>query len=520
MRICLMSREYPPDTGWGGIATFARHLAHGLKELGHDVEVISMAKPGAPATSNEHEGVRVHRVEPYIKDGDLGLLGRATPNSRFTLSAVFALWQKFLELHQENPFEVLDTPELLAEGLMPALSKVAPLVVRLYTPHFKFIADGLHNTKHTIDHHFIGLAERFALLNADAITSPSKDLAEFVANDLHYPLEQIQIIMNPIDAGEFQPEGPRKIVVEGQLKILFVGRLEERKGINYLIQTVPEVIKKFPNAHYYIIGDDTITGKGHTSVLTELKKFIAANNCAANITFIPRVPLTELPQYYRSADISVVPSLYDNSPYSALEAMSCGRAVIGTSSGGTKEYMVAGESGLLVPPKDSPALTEALIKLLGSEVERRRLGDNARTRVLECFQRAEIARQTTEVYKAAQKSFETTKLSPQYRRSPADLLADADSLLNAFHETIHDVLYSFSWRYRAAYWVHLIKKRPRLFAAKIALRAFQQLGSLPGFKGETITNKIAWLESQVNAKQIRQSPVPPRLSAASSDSKS
>jgi glycosyltransferase involved in cell wall biosynthesis len=519
MRICLLSREYPPDTGWGGIATFARHLAHGLKEIGHDVVVISMAKPGAAASTGEHEGIKIHRVEPYIKEGDLGLLGRATPNSRFTLSAVFALWAKFLELHQEQPFDVLDTPELLAEGLMPALSKIAPLVVRLYTPHFKFIVDGLHNTKHTIDHHFIGLAERFALLNADAITSPSKDLAEFVANDLHYPLEQIKIIMNPIDVGEFHPAGPCKIVAEGKLKILFVGRLEERKGINYLIETIPEVVKKYPNAHYYVIGDDTITGKGHTSVLNELKKFIQANNCHSNVTFMPRVPLVDLPQYYRSADICVVPSLYDNSPYSALEAMSCGRPVIGTNSGGTKEYMVAGESGLLVPPKDTPALTEALINLLGSESERKRLGENARARVLERFQRAEIARQTVEVYKEAQSSFETSKLSPQYRRSPADLLADADSLLNAFHETIHDVLYSFSWRYRAAYWVHLIKKRPRLFAAKIALKAFQKIGSLPGFKGETMTNKIAWLETQVNAKQVRQSPVPPRLNTASSETK-
>ncbi len=44
LRVCLISREYPPDTGWGGIATFARHLAHGLKELGHEIEVISLPK--------------------------------------------------------------------------------------------------------------------------------------------------------------------------------------------------------------------------------------------------------------------------------------------------------------------------------------------------------------------------------------------------------------------------------------------------------------------------------------------
>ncbi|MFX6015203.1 glycosyltransferase, partial [Acinetobacter baumannii] len=89
--------------------------------------------------------------------------------------------------------------------------------------------------------------------------------------------------------------GPKKLEAPNQLKILFVGRLEERKGINYLIQTVPAVVAKFPTAHYYIIGDDTTTGKGHTSVLAELKQFIASANCASNITFIDRVPLVELP---------------------------------------------------------------------------------------------------------------------------------------------------------------------------------------------------------------------------------
>jgi glycosyltransferase involved in cell wall biosynthesis len=517
MRICFISREFPPDTGWGGIATFTRHLVHGMKELGHDVEVISMAKDGSPATTTIHEGIKVHRVEPYIKTGDLGLLGRATPNTRFTLSALFALWQKFIELHQRTPFDVIDTPELLAEGLMTSLTRVAPLAVRLYTPHFKFIIDGLHNTKNTIDHQFVGLVERIALLNADAITSPSRDLAEFVAQDIRYPLDQIKIVMNPIDATEFNPEGPRKIVDEGKIKILFVGRLEERKGINYLIQTVPEVVSKFPNAHYYIIGDDTTTGKGHTSVLSELKQFIANANCSANITFIPRVPLVDLPQYYRSADISVVPSLYDNSPYSALEAMSCGRPVIGTTSGGTKEYMIDGESGVLVPPKDVQALTAALVELLGSEAERRRIGANARARVVECFQRKEIARQTVEVYELAKAHFEATNMHRQYRREPEELLADADSLLNAFHETIHDLLYSFSIRYRIAYWIHLIKKRPKLFAAKIALQVFQRLSSLPGFKGEQMKNKIAWLEQQINAKQTRQTP---RFTAAAGKSNS
>ncbi|HMP52891.1 MAG TPA: glycogen/starch synthase, partial [Candidatus Melainabacteria bacterium] len=61
MRICLISREYPPETGFGGIATFTRHLAHGLKEIGHEVEVVSLCKDDSPDHIQDDDGIIVHR---------------------------------------------------------------------------------------------------------------------------------------------------------------------------------------------------------------------------------------------------------------------------------------------------------------------------------------------------------------------------------------------------------------------------------------------------------------------------
>jgi hypothetical protein len=189
--------------------------------------------------------------------------------------------------------------------------------------------------------------------------------------------------------------------------------------------------------------------------------------------------------------------------------------VIGTTSGGTKEYIEDGESGILVAAKDSAALTDALAKLIASPSERARLGANARERVLRCFQRSEIARQTLELYKEAQTSFAQNKSSPQYRRNPDRLLADADSLLCAFHATIHDLLYSFSWRYRMAYWRHLIRKRPRLFLAKLALLLCQKTSSILPFKMPQLTSTMIWLENQIIAKQTRQIPATKLLTATS-----
>src|SRR5579883_1731078 len=192
MRICLISREYPPDTGYGGIATFTRHLAHGLRELGNEVEVISLSE-GTAKTADD-EGILVHRVEPFVIPGDLGTLSIAMSYSRYVLKTSAALWQKFLQLHRQRPFDIIDTPELLAEGIYPAVTRAAPLVIRLYTPHSKFIAEQLHNVRATFDHQLVAMLERTAMLLADALTSPSQDLANFVAEDINYPLERIAII--------------------------------------------------------------------------------------------------------------------------------------------------------------------------------------------------------------------------------------------------------------------------------------------------------------------------------------
>ena len=208
--------------------------------------------------------------------------------------------------------------------------------------------------------------------------------------------------MNP---DVFTPVGPQSLDTSGDLTVLFVGRLEERKGVHYLIDAIPEVFAACPNVRFIILGDDTNNAVGQTSVLAELKMKAGALGVEKHIQWIDRVPLDELPSFYRSADICVVPSVYDNSPYTCLEAMSCGRPVIGTSAGGTREYIVHGESGIIVPPRDANAIACALVLLLSDKEKRAALGQAARLRVLRHFQRKEIARQTVELYERATGTF-------------------------------------------------------------------------------------------------------------------
>lgn len=502
MRICLISREYPPDTGFGGIATFTKHLAYGLKNLGHDVVVIALAK--GPAKVADDGGIPVHRVEPYPFKSKLAATSMCAPYSKYVILNCTALWDKFAQLHAEKPFDIVDTPELLADGIVSAVTQIVPQVIRLYTPHSKFIAEKLHNIVPSFDHQFVAMLERIAMLQADVLTSPSLDLAEFVATDLGIAAEQIKIVRNPIDTSIFTPEGTVALNRSEKLRILFVGRLEGRKGITYLIDAIPQIVAEFANVEFVIIGDDTITGKGITSVLADLKKSLALSHCTEHVKFIDRIALDELPAYYRSADISIVPSVYDNSPYTCLEAMACGRPVIGTDAGGTKEYIEHGVSGLVIAACDSNAIAKACLALLTDASERNRLSEGARERAVKYFDRTEIARQTVTCYQLAQELFNQRKASPtarklylhDYKQASADIKALADG----FDKQIYDLLYQHSFSFRIGHWCRHLKARPRLFIATALTKISRRLLRLVGVKEDRMPSLLCDLETSVDSK--------------------
>ncbi len=212
------------------------------------------------------------------------------------------------------------------------------------------------------------------------------------------------------------------------------------------------------------------------------------------------MPLSELSSYYRSADICVVPSLYDNSPYTCLEAMSCGRPVIGTSAGGTREYIGEDGAGIIVPPKDSQAIAEAVIKLLQDKPYRDGVSAKARQRVLEHFQRKKIAGDTVELYRQAVERFQFSHKSLYLR--PADqALPDAAVMLYSLDRMIYNLMYQESLRFRLSYRYHYILHRPRLAFAKALLVLIRPLSRLIYRQADKSLAIQKWLELQVKERQ-------------------
>jgi hypothetical protein len=181
--------------------------------------------------------------------------------------------------------------------------------------------------------------------------------------------------------------------------------------------------------------------------------------------------------------------------------MACGRAVIGTSAGGTQEYIVDKESGIIIPPRDSEALSAALIHLLKNKAELDKLGVEARTRAVKLFQRVEIARETVTLYEEAIKSFNLRKSNSLYMKDPIYALPDANELLSSYDRLLYDLLFTMSWSWRLGHWYRFIRWRPKFTLAKVLLKIARPLLSLTRQKPAIIAKAISELESTVSEKQ-------------------
>jgi L-malate glycosyltransferase len=139
-------------------------------------------------------------------------------------------------------------------------------------------------------------------------------------------------------------------------------------GIEYLIRSVPFVIKEIPSARFMILGEGS-----NTYFLKEMVKELGIQKY---VNFIGRVPNEDLPSYIKAADLYVSTSLSDGASISLVEAMACGLPVVVSDISGNQEWVKNGRNGFLVPVKNSVALAEKIVFLLKNDDLRRLLGEN------------------------------------------------------------------------------------------------------------------------------------------------
>jgi glycosyltransferase involved in cell wall biosynthesis len=204
----------------------------------------------------------------------------------------------------------------------------------------------------------------------------------FLLEHARLPPKQAIVVPNSVDLDLFRPAKPfSPRPPGGPLRVGFAGQWVTGKGIRELLAAWRTVKSRVPDAELYLAGGPGLWKRGteapgtqeSTGEIREMEQEGMLNSAGA-------VPRHEMPKFWNSLDLAVVPSLNEAFGLVALEALACGIPVIAAAAGGLKEIVVDGECGLLVPPGDAAGLARALYSLLTDESLRVRLTAGARLR--------------------------------------------------------------------------------------------------------------------------------------------
>lgn len=400
MNICFVSQEYPPDSGWGGMGTYVYNIARSLTRLGHQVCVISRAVRSEEQSRQCDGRLHVYRVwhrnYDFLKRPPLKWLGLER-TFHHVIDRPFcwgySAYNVFKRVSQEHPFQIIEAPEHNADGFIYALRRKFPgpeclktkLVVKLHTPMLHHC--WLNNETITADIRTLDRIERWTAAQADYITSPSRNLAQIVAHNWNLSLEQIRILRYPIDEEVFTPASDMN-----SNDVLYVGRLEIRKGVDILIDAFEQVLIQCPDATLTMVGAVDVHYK--PALEERLRHF----SKPSAIRLVGKIDREQLPHYYQNSQICVIPSRYDNFPNVCLEAMSCGKAIVASDCGGIGEMIKHEKHGMLAPVENPQALSQAIIRLLKNHELAEELGANARKSVETNYAGSIVAAQTADFY--------------------------------------------------------------------------------------------------------------------------
>jgi glycosyltransferase involved in cell wall biosynthesis len=211
---------------------------------------------------------------------------------------------------------------------------------------------------------------RYALRKAAATVTVSRDLLR-TARSLGAPQASSVAILNGCDTTKFRPRDriSARETLDIPLKqeiILYVGRLDLRKGLVELIEAVSALRQKRPNVHCYIVGEGADR--------TLLNECVARCNIHSHVTFVPSCGTERVATWIAASDLLTLPSYKEGCPNVILEALCSGRPVVATNVGGIPELMDQA-SGRLIDPKNVEQLTVALDEVLAAQWDAGALSD-------------------------------------------------------------------------------------------------------------------------------------------------
>jgi sugar transferase (PEP-CTERM/EpsH1 system associated) len=367
MKINVVHLVYSLDPG--GLENGVVNVVNGMDSMYFN-SMICCLKPG---------GILKKRVRSNIEVIEVDKKGRQEFGVPFRLRRIF----------KDKGIHVVHTHNwgTCCEGIIGARLASVPVVI--HQEHGTFV-DSVGSKKRRI------WGEKIILRYVDQVMTLSEDLKEKMVRILKIPDEKINVILNGVDTEKFSflPENRIKKrqelgIVEDRLVIGTVGRLEAVKNQKMLICALPELLKKFPTVMAIIVGDGILR-----SELENMSKELGVED----YILFPGVR-NDVAEILSAMDLFVIPSLTEGICNAALEAMSCGLAVVATNVGGNKEIVLDGKTGLLVPLEDTIGFVKAIEKVLEDEERRKGYGKNGRKIVEERFSLQRMVKEYEYLYR-------------------------------------------------------------------------------------------------------------------------
>jgi len=342
MRLALVSQPYYPLLG--GVTEHVWHLGTELQRRGHEVTVIT-----GGVRQPEERGLRVLHV------------GRQLPmtingaNLHVTVGWKMGRWLQRLE--EKERFDLVHIHAPL-DPILPLIAAKAMRTKKVGTFHS-------FRERNELWEMFPGIfADAMGKLDRAIAVSPS---AETLVKK-YYPQVKMDIIPNGVDTKRFSPtvdalplrDRPEQVV------ILFVGRMDPRKGAKYLFAALPVLEQQLSDYKVVVVGGSWMKGYYDAHIPLQLRR---------RVTFAGYASPEDLPRYYRGADMYCSPATGGESfGIVLLEAMACGTPIVASDIDGYRAVVTSGQEGLLVPPRDPQALAQALVALAQDRTQRERMG--------------------------------------------------------------------------------------------------------------------------------------------------
>jgi glycosyltransferase involved in cell wall biosynthesis len=371
----MIAREFPPDLG--GIGPYVYNLSKKLHERGHEITVITRGSNGK-RSKEIVDGIDVFRV-PF-----------------FPLYP-FHVWLHGIFVNQL--FKSLE-PGLnlvhLHSPITPPIKTSLPIITTVHTPmkvdaRYHEVRD-LYSLAERVQSSVIyPPIESRLFSHSKLVTSVSRSVA-IELREYGLDPNEITVVGNGVDEKTFTPAQSRNCT----RYVLYTGVLRARKGLFDLIECARYVCNVDQTIKFVICGTGPFLHKAE-----EAARKLGVEK---QIVFLGYVKRDKLIQTYQNATVHVVPSHYEGLPNVLLEAMSCGLPVVATEVSGNKEVISNGVNGFLVPPKSPKAMSEAVIKLLGDDKLRVKIGEAARKTIEKSYTWNRIADNVIECYESMVKN--------------------------------------------------------------------------------------------------------------------